>query len=314
MLASSLMLKRPFPGFKPAGWNPVATKAVPSNVPLSNVMKTPQIYIMISTLFCIASGGIGVMAIAKSMMAEQFSTVLPSVVTPAFSSQFVLILAAANMLGRFGWAAFSDKLGRKTIFNLFTFGSVPLYASLPFFIAWVSTNPSVAPLYGFIGSSFLIVSILGGTYSALPAYEADLFGSKYVGAIHGRVLLANTAASFAGPQILIQMRNRSERTAINDLISRIPENDFQNKFNIPISEAEALINAKTITISKLMELVPPGTVDPSPFLYDSALYTLAGLAASAAVLHSFLGPINPKHFEKVEEIVKNSETKINPPK
>lgn len=50
--------------------------------------------------------------------------------------------------------------------------AIPAYLSLPFFIGQVVNNPTVLPLYGFIGSTVLIISIMGGVYASLPAYEA----------------------------------------------------------------------------------------------------------------------------------------------
>ena len=49
-----------------------------------------------------------------------------------------------------------------------------------------------------MGATFFAITMMGGTYALLPAYEADLFGAKYVGAIHGRMLLASTAAALVG--------------------------------------------------------------------------------------------------------------------
>lgn len=56
------------------------------------------------------------------MMNEIFSSTLPGVVTAAFASSYVLALSAGNLGGRLGWAALSDKLGRRNIFNIFTLG------------------------------------------------------------------------------------------------------------------------------------------------------------------------------------------------
>jgi hypothetical protein len=41
-----------------------------------------------------------------------------------------------------------------------------------------------------------------------------------------------------------------------------------------------------------------GTVDPSPFLYNNTMYTMAGLVSTAAVLHFLVRPVNQKYFEK----------------
>jgi hypothetical protein len=61
---------------------------------------------------------------------------------------------------------------------IFTLASVPLYMSIPSFISMVVENGQSLPIYGFIGSSVLCISMMGGTYAILPAYEADLYGAK----------------------------------------------------------------------------------------------------------------------------------------
>ena len=56
---------------------------------------------------------------------------------------------------------------------------------------------------------------MGGTFACLPAYEADLYGAKYVGPIHGRFLLTATISAIAGPGILLNLRKMAETNAIN---------------------------------------------------------------------------------------------------
>ena len=56
--------------------------------------------------------------------------------------------------------------------------------------------------------------------------------------------------------------------------------------------------AKTLTISKLMTIMPAGTVDPSPFLYNNTMYTMAGLVTLASAMHFMVKPVNTKYFEK----------------
>jgi len=46
------------------------------------------------------------------------------------------------LVGRFGWAAISDKIGRRATFNIFTLGAVPIFATLPFFIGGVVSDPN----------------------------------------------------------------------------------------------------------------------------------------------------------------------------
>ena len=112
----------------------------------------------------------------------------------------------------------SDKIGRRNVFHMFTIGSVPLFASLPYCINQVVMDPTsaMAPVYLgiFCASTVASISVLGGTFAVLPAYEADLYGPKYVQAIHGRFLIAATVSTIAGPSILLNLRKISENAAI----------------------------------------------------------------------------------------------------
>ena len=58
-----------------------------------------------------------------------------------------------------------------------------------------------------------------------------------------------------------------------------------------------MVQTKTMTISKLMEIAPKGVADPTPFIYDSTMYTMAGLALVASVSHYLIRPVDPKYFE-----------------
>jgi hypothetical protein len=112
-------------------------------------------------------------------------------------------------------------IGRRNTFFIFTMGSVPLYFALPTIINNVVTTGTPEPLYVFCASTVAAISMFGGVYACLPAYEADIFGTKYVGAIHGRLLLYSSTAAIAGPILLGTLRAYSEQTAIADLMSKV---------------------------------------------------------------------------------------------
>ncbi|CAM9336130.1 unnamed protein product [Choristocarpus tenellus] len=305
MMASAFAIKTPAPGYKPAGYSPTSeggdstSKApvVEKNVNPDMVLKTPQFYALSTTFFCVACGGMGLFSVAKPMMGEVFSSSLPTLVTAAFASAYVQVLAAGNLGGRIGWAAFSDRFGRKLTFNMFTLGSIPLYLAIPFTVQEVVTTGSAAPLGMFIGTTLVAITFMGGVYAILPAYEADLFGSKYVGPIHGRVMLASSAAALAGPSILLNLRARSEVQAIEELLEKVDPARFQQTFNVSMDQAPALMESKALSIGKLMEIAPSGTLDPTPFIYDSTMYTMAGLMGVAALAHSRVKPVDSKFFE-----------------
>jgi hypothetical protein len=96
------------------------------------------------------------------------------------------------------WAAVSDAIGRKKTFYIFTLGSVPLYLFLPNMVESVVASGSAVPLYAYCASTAVAISMMGGVYAILPAYEADLFGTKFAGAVHGRMLLFSSAAALTG--------------------------------------------------------------------------------------------------------------------
>jgi len=303
---SSLMIKRPPAGYLPAGYTPPAASAggaaLPGNVPVDNLLKTPQFWLLWSTATLLATGGMGLMSVAKPMIQNVFTDAMPLLVTPVFASGYLMAMAAGNLGGRIGWASVSDKIGRWNTFQTMTLLAIPLFAGTPYLINQCVNEPTspMAPYYlaAFCGSTVAAISVMGGTFAVLPAYEADLYGSKYVGAIHGRFLTFGAAATVAGPMLLLNLRKMAEVNAINDLLTKVDPQLFMSKFGVSIADAPSLIEAKTLTISKLMTIMPAGTVDPSPFLYNNTMYTMAGLVTLASAMHFMVKPVNTKYFEK----------------
>lgn len=301
--ASSLMIRRPKPGYLPEGYTPPASVGGSASVHVDTVLKTPQFWMLFSTATLLCTGGMGLMSVAKPMIQNVFTGAMPVLVTSAFASSYLMTMALGNLAGRIGWAAISDKIGRRNTFHCFTLGSIPIFASLPYFINQCCNDPTgpMAPYYlaGFCASTVAAITIMGGTFAVLPAYEADLYGPKYVGPIHGMFLLAATISTVVGPAILLNLRKMAEADALKDLLSKVDPALFADKFGAGIIDAPALLEAKTLTISKLMTIMPSGTVDPSPFLYNNTMYTMAGLVSVGAALHFMVRPVDKKYFEKV---------------
>ena len=305
ILSSALMIRRPAPGFVPPGYvPPQGAASITGNVDVATVMKTPQFWFLFTTSTLLCTGGMGLISVAKPMIQNVFADSMPLLVTSAFASAYLMAMAAGNLGGRIGWAAISDKIGRRNTFHCYTLGSIPIFGCLPFLINECVTNPTgpLAPYYlgAFCVSSVAAITILGGTFAALPAYEADLYGPKYVGAIHGRFLLAASLSTVLGPGLLLNLRQAAETKALSDLLARVDPTAFVAKFGTDVNSAQSLIEAKTLTINKLMTIMPPGTVDPSPFLYNNTMYTMSALVGVAAALHFMVRPVDKKYFEKVE--------------
>jgi len=98
MMASALTMKRPHSSYSLAGAKKSKHQVpIVSDVSLSDSMKQPQFYFLGTTFFCLATGGMGMFSVAKPMMNEIFSSVLPAVVTSAFAANFLLLLSAGNL-------------------------------------------------------------------------------------------------------------------------------------------------------------------------------------------------------------------------
>jgi hypothetical protein len=265
----------------------------------SAAMKTPQFYLLWAACMGNAIAGVTVISCAKTIMNDCFATALPAIVTGGFAASYVAALSAANMLGRLGWATGSDIIGRKNAYMAFAAGA-PLCLGIPVLTGWVSTDPGTAPLVLFFAGTWFVVSFYGGVFSVLPAYIADLFGQKHVGAIHGRLLTAWSGAALTGPPLLTWLRDKSQQSAITDLAAKAGPERFEAAFGAPMERLQDLAAAKTVTISRLMDIVPAGTPDPTPTLYDSTMYSMAGVLGVAAIANISLRNIPPDVLDRLK--------------
>lgn len=193
MLAGAAVIRVPAAGWLPAGWTPPVKKAVMqthADVRVRNAVRTPQFYLLWVVLFVNVTAGIGILEDAKPMILDFF----PDTVTEAAATGFVGLLSLANMSGRFGWSSLSDKIGRKPTYVMYLGVGAGLYTLL----ALVGSTSTAL----FVTLAFVIVSFYGGGFATVPAYLKDLFGKLEVGAIHGRLLTAWSAAGVAGPLIV----------------------------------------------------------------------------------------------------------------
>jgi MFS family permease len=123
----------------------------------------------------------------------------PGKVSVVAAAGFVGLMSLFNMGGRFLWASASDYMGRKnTYFCFFILGTV-LYAIVP-------TAGRIGSVGLFVLCCVIILSMYGGGFATIPAYLKDMFGTRYVGAIHGLLLTAWSAAGVLGPQLVNYIR------------------------------------------------------------------------------------------------------------
>ena len=190
----------------PEGWQPAGEVSNPQNPRLGldadAAIRTPQFYLLFAVLMLNVSAGIGVLGQASVMIQEMFSekVVGPGrAVGAAAAGGFVGLLSLFNMAGRFFWSSLSDKIGRKNTYTIFFLLGAALYLLVPL-------TGRMGNIALFVGAFCLIMSMYGGGFATIPAYLRDVFGTKEVGAIHGRLLLAWSMAALLGPQMVNNIR------------------------------------------------------------------------------------------------------------
>ncbi len=216
MMIGAFAYRVPPAGWVPDGWKAPAkanTMITTNNVHLDNAHKTPQFWLIWWVLCLNVSAGIGVIGMASPMLQEIFAGKLiglPNVGFNALSVEqkatiagiaagFAGLLSLFNIGGRFFWASLSDKIGRKNTYYTFFVLGIVLYALAPTFAAMGSK------LLFVIGFG-IILSMYGGGFATVPAYLADMFGTQFVGAIHGRLLTAWSTAGIIGPVVVNYIR------------------------------------------------------------------------------------------------------------
>ncbi len=216
MLCGSFGYRVPPAGWRPAGWVPPVSKntmITAGHVHLDRAHKTPQFWLLWAILCLNVSAGIGVLALASPMLQEIFGGKLIGLPETGFAqldagqkaqiaaiaAGFVGLLSLFNIVGWFFWASLSDKIGRKVTYATFFALGFVLYAAAP----WAATIGSQALFVLFF---CIILSMYGGGFATIPAYLADVFGTQFVGAIHGRLLTAWSTAGIVGPFLVTGIR------------------------------------------------------------------------------------------------------------
>ena len=219
MTIGSFGYRVPPAGWKPEGWTaPAAANSMitSKNVHLDNAHKTPQFWLLWLALCMNVSAGIGIIGAASPMLQETFGGMLTgasnlgyldvkkdaamAAAAAAVAAGFVGLISLFNIFGRITWASSSDKLGRKVTYFIFFVLGAALYILAASAAEWKW-------LAVFVLSFCIIASMYGGGFSTIPAYLADIFGTQFVGAIHGRILTAWSTAGIVGPVVVNYMHD-----------------------------------------------------------------------------------------------------------
>lgn len=188
---------------------PKASNGGPSGINVKSILpdtqftakearKTWQFYALWWIFFTNITCGIGLLAVASPMAQEVVK------MTPMAAASMVGIIGLINGLGRIFWSTISDYLGRSTVYVVFFL--------IQIFAFYVLAETSSVFIFQLI--VFVIISCYGGGFSCMPAFLSDLFGTKELSAIHGKILTAWGMAGIAGPLLLSWIRETTNSYSI----------------------------------------------------------------------------------------------------
>jgi MFS family permease len=216
MMIGAFGYRLPPTGWRPDGWTPpdnAKAMITQRHVHLDDAHKTKQFWLIWAVLCLNVSAGIGVIGMASPMLQEIFAGSLigqpelgftqlsadQRTMVAAIAAGFTGLLSLFNIGGRFFWASLSDYIGRKNTYYTFFLLGIAMYALAP----WAAHSGNKALFVAFF---CIILSMYGGGFATVPAYLADVFGTQFVGAIHGRLLTAWSTAGIVGPVVVNYIR------------------------------------------------------------------------------------------------------------
>ncbi|NUU68602.1 OFA family MFS transporter [Enterobacteriaceae bacterium BIT-l23] len=214
MLTGTLSYRVPPEGWTPESYRPSTGRGISTiQVHVNVAWRTPQFWLLWLVLWLNVTAGIGLLGMASPMLQEIFAgrllgldlswqqldkDQLARIATLA--AGFTGLLSLFNIMGRFFWASLSDLCGRRITFSLFFLLGASLYSSL-----LLINSAGNVTLYAIV--LCVIISMYGGGFATIPAWLADTFGTRMVGAIHGRLLTAWSAAGISGPVLVNYLRD-----------------------------------------------------------------------------------------------------------
>lgn len=152
----------------------------------NQAMKTWKFYALWFLLFINITCGIALLSVASPILQETTG------MTALAAAGIVGIMGLFNGGGRLFWATLSDYFGRDVVYT--SFFVLEIIAML------VLGNVGNVILFQIF--LFLVMTCYGGGFSCIPAYLSDIFGTKHLSSIHGRILTAWAMAGIAGPCII----------------------------------------------------------------------------------------------------------------
>jgi OFA family oxalate/formate antiporter-like MFS transporter len=157
----------------------------------SEVLRTRQFYLLWLQLFANVIAGITI--ISNAVFILQDLTHLPSGdIAPLFG-----LVSLCNAIGRVFWGAVSDRIGcRQTFAVMFAVQAGVLLCLI-----------DVQDLHWALAGFGVVLLCCGGGFGTMPSYNAEYFGTRFMGRNYGLILSAWGFAGLVGPLLMARAKD-----------------------------------------------------------------------------------------------------------
>ncbi len=194
-----IFMKFPPEGWTPEGYHPdtnqaAADEAAEENFSFSEMLKTPQFYLIFITFTFSAAAGLMSIGLMKlyPMEALQASGHTAAESSAIAGTAMAVFFSLSNGLGRIIWGTASDKLGRKT--------SILLMTAIQGITLLMFTAMAGSEFLLYVGATIIGFNF-GGNFALFPTITADTFGTKNVGQNYPYIFLAYGVGGIFGPML-----------------------------------------------------------------------------------------------------------------
>ncbi len=195
-VGAGLLLRSPPPNWTPSDWRPEArhsTEVAAHDFDLGSALKSWQWWALAATLFLNVALGVSLISQEDPIFRALGH------VSAEVAGSLVGVAALGNAFGRVFWAWISDFLTRRVTFAVIFVLEAALFTVLP----------GVHDPLLLTATVFFILTCFGGSVGTMPAFVADCFGSRNVGAIYGAMLAAWGLGTVFGSSLLTTIQQRS---------------------------------------------------------------------------------------------------------
>jgi OFA family oxalate/formate antiporter-like MFS transporter len=186
VMGCAQVFRVPPKGWKPAGWTPPGgAGADDAGYEPGTMLRTRRFYVLWVVYFLGCAIGLTVIGESAPLVREMSGAAVMS------GGMALGVMSLFNGLGRLAWGALSDQTGRlPVVFAMFTVAGLACAALLP------GTRDFWRVLAGLSAVGFSY----GGFLALMPAFSAEYFGARRIGANYGLLFTAYGTAGFTVPR------------------------------------------------------------------------------------------------------------------